>query len=533
MEDVNKTDCLSFGDSLFLHLERPGMPLHVAALCIFEGEIYLEDCIKYIQSKLSLVPRYRQRVIPPPFGLGVLHWESDPTFDIRNHLHEIKLKHGTVTELQSAAARILSTTLDRQKPLWDFTLFTRLQRNRTAMLLRVHHCLADGISGVELLSLLLDAEPNVPMKSTKSPRIKVPPPRDQASLLLDGLGASCFSALERILAAESQLLNLAQEFTAGAAHLGRVGRNGNESGNIGDGSHIALSREMTSLFAEFGSPPDRLPFNVICRGPQKFFWTEVPFSDIRAIKKTCSATVNDVVLTLVASAIRLYAHEHQIPTAGRVLRIVVPVSVRTGAEKQGLGNKITFVPVTVPLGSQSPRGLLEAIHKRMELIKKVRIAEMVGLAGTILGAIPVPFQALAGPIFSQLPLSVCNLICTNVPGPQTPLYLLGHKMLTFYPYVPIGGEMGMNCAVLTYNDKAFIGFTGDVNAIPDLKLLPRLLQIGFQKLRKSAGLQRAGKIVKPVLKKGAAKMNTPARTAFPPSSINRASAGSYLAHRQP
>lgn len=481
MQETTKTDCLSFGDSLFLYLERPGMPLHVAALCIFDGDIPVAKCMRSIWSKLSLVPRYRQKVVQPPFGLGGLRWEYDSTFDIRDHVHDIQLKRGTPSELQQVVSRILSTTLCRNRPLWDFTLISGLKDRKTALLARVHHCLADGISGVELLSMLLDKKPVIRIPRTKLPSIKFSVPRDSASQVLEGVGATWFSALERLLIAESQLIKIGQGIVAETVKQPDDGPSRGQNGN----ELALLTQGWRSWLAEFGSPPDRLPFNKICNGPQTFAWTELPFRELRVLKHEARASVNDVVLALVALTMHRYARAHRIATAARVLRIVVPVSVRTKSPASGYGNQLTFVPVTIPLGINNPRALLPAIHNRMAIVKKIRLAEIVGLAGTLLGAIPASFQAFAGPIVSQLPLSVCNLICTNVPGPQEPLYLLGHRMLTFYPYVPIGGEMGMNCAVLTYDGTAYFGFTGDVNAISDLNVLPGFLQESFGDLRKA------------------------------------------------
>jgi diacylglycerol O-acyltransferase len=186
----------------------------------------------------------------------------------------------------------------------------------------------------------------------------------------------------------------------------------------------------------------------------------------------------------MVSAVRRYAELHGVRVKGRALRIVVPVNVRGNDDARELGNRITFLPVTLPLDIKSPRKLLLAVREHMTLLKNARLAELVGVAGTMLGTIPSPLQALLGPLISQLPISLCNLICTNVRGPAAPLYLLGHQMLACYPYVPIGGEMGMNCAVLTYNGTAYFGFTGDVHAIPDLGRFEKLLNQSFAELRK-------------------------------------------------
>lgn len=474
-------DFLSAGDALFLHLERAGMPLHMASLCIFEGAISYRDCLADVEYKLPLLPRYRQHVVVPPLAIGVPTWQYDPKFDLRNHVRELRLHNATEGDLRRVASALLSVPMDRSRPLWDLTLVSGLRGDRTAVIARVHHCLADGISGVGILRLLMGESPVVP-RHLRHPRPFHPPkPVDSTTQLLDGIVTACFAAVDRMLTAQSELLNFAEHITA-AMKAGAAADNGNGCAPHG--------QEVLQLFPEFATPTQRLPFNVVCRGPQKFQWTELPLPDIKALKHHFEVTVNDVVLSLVAATVRRYAEVHGLSTRGRLLRIVVPVSLRDHDETQtnALGNRITFVPVPIPLGVRNPQRLLQAIHERTATLKNAHVAEVVGLAGTLLGVIPTAFQAMIGPIASQLPLNVCNLICTNVPGPQAPLYLLGHKMLSFYPYVPIGGEMGMNCAVLTYNGTAFFGFTGDALAMPDIALLPKFLQASFADLQRSAGL---------------------------------------------
>jgi diacylglycerol O-acyltransferase / wax synthase len=482
MAELRNDDSLAFGDALFLHLERHGSPLHVAAVCILDGEIALEEFAAHIESRLPLIPRYLQRVIPAPFGLGMPMWEFDPAFEIHNHVREIRLKRGTEAELQKQVSEVLSHRLHRERPLWEFTLFTGLRGQRCALLARVHHALADGISGVSMLNVIMDSEPHPRPKATKPmPRPDVAP-RDPATQLMDSLVTSWFSMLERVLTVESQVLRFAQDMVAKA----------NNGMNVTAAAELAqntLPPQLPDLLPEFGAPPERLPFNVVCRGPQSFEWTEVPFDDIRAIKRVCGATVNDAMLTLIAMTIRKYAQAKGASIEKRIVRIVLPVNVRTAEQAQGLGNQITFVPVTVPVGIEDPKELLEAIHLRTGAVKQIRLAEMVALGGTLLGTIPTAFQIFAAPIVSQLPLPLLNFICTNVPGPQHPLYMLGRKMLTCYPYVPIGGEMGMNCAILTYDGRAFVGFTCDVPATPDSALLPKFLQESFKELKAAVGMK--------------------------------------------
>ena len=464
---------LSWGDAIFLYLEREGAPLHIASVNMFEGRIPLASCRRFIESKLPLIPRYRQRVVTAPFNIGLPTWEYDPDFDIRNHVREIKLRHGTEAELQAAAGQLLTVRMDRRHPLWDFTLF-RLQDNRTGILARVHHCLADGIAGVGVMNVIMDPTP-VRHRLPRKPRpLPAPPPKDDLTLLLDGWVSTYADLVQRLLSAQEQTVTLAQKVVAAG---GRWPAN-----------------EFLRLLPEIGAPTERLRFNVICRGPQKFIWAEVPLDHIKAIKNTWGGTVNDVVLALVTATIRRYLLAHGDSVSGRLFRMMVPVNVRNGANSHDLGNRISLLPVTIPLGIRNPRRLLAAVHKRMEFLKTAHIAEIVGVAGGLIGIVPTALQALAGPVAGQLPLTPFNLVCTNVPGPQFPLYLLGRKMLSWYPYVPIGGDMALNCAVLSYNGVTYFGFTGDSHAAPDLKRLEKLLQASLAEMLKAIGYKRPRKI---------------------------------------
>lgn len=482
MPESGNHQYLSFGDALFLYVEREGIPINVAAVCTFDGEIPLDAARRFVEMKIRLIPRYRQRVVTPPLNLGLPSWEYDPDFHIGNHVREVRLKRGTEAEFKDVAGDILSVNLDRRRPLWDLTLVRGLKGNRTGFVLRIHHCLADGISGVGLLNALLDPSPAVPRLPKRSPRFQVPRPRDSCTLLMDGLLNTCFSAVNRVLTMHSELLGVAQQVASGGKGLRAA--SGVASG-FGADARIPSISDLWHLMPETLRPIERLPFNVVCRGPQRYRWAEIAMPEIKAIKDFFGATVNDVILSLVTATFRRYVELHGTHVQGRLLRIVVPVNVRGTGEVQKLGNQITFLPVAIPLDIRDPQRLVAAVRERMAFLKSIHLAEAVGMAGTLITSVPTTVQALAGPYASLLPVSFCNLICTNVPGPQMPLYLLGHKMLSMYPYVPIGGEMGINCAILSYNGVAYIGFIGDTHAAPDLERLEDCLKDSVEEMRRS------------------------------------------------
>jgi diacylglycerol O-acyltransferase / wax synthase len=502
---------LSYGDALFLYLEREGMPLNVASVNVFEGKISFEACTAFIESKLPLIPRYRQRVMPPPFNIGLPTWEFDAHFDIRNHVRQVTLKQGTDAELKAVAGKILSGMLDRQRPLWDFTLVHGLKDNHTAVITRMHHCLADGLAGVALLNVLMDPSSEVhPLPKTKA-RFRVRARKVSPASLLDELILSSSSVAEQVLTAQTELLNVLQQVLGAVGHSAGATKAQPQPTDRSEG--VPAMNQFARFMPEVSGSTQRLPFNIICRGPQNFRWAEIPLADIKAVKQACGATVNDVVLTVVASAIQRYVELRKVAVRGRLLRIVVPVNVRGNGDANDLGNRITFLPVTIPLDIRSPRKLLTAIRERLAFLKGTHVAELVGLAGTMLGTIPTPAQLVIGSIVNQLPLGLCNTICTNVRGPEAPLYLLGHKMQRCYPYVPIGGDIGINCAVLTYDGTAYFGFTGDAHAAPDLGRLEKFLTTSFAALRKSVG----GRTPSPKRGPSKAKQSTAAASPAPTS----------------
>jgi diacylglycerol O-acyltransferase / wax synthase len=467
MPNHETADRLSWGDSVFLNLERAGMPLNVAGISILEGKIGFQEFVRFVESKLPLIPRYLKRVVPPPLNAGLPTWEFDRTFDIRNHVREATLKHGTNAELKVLAGKILGTVLDRDHPLWDMTLVQGLKGDRTALIARMHHCLADGIAGVGIMSVFMDASPTPPPPPKRKPRLRVPR-RDTVTSLVDGLATSYSNFMDRVLSGWADLLNITERTLAAGGNPG--------------------SEEVAKLLPELTAPTQRLRFNVIYRGPQKFACAEVPLEAVKEIRKARGTSVNDVLLTLIAATIRRYSEFHGDRLQGRTIRIMVPVNLRGGSEA-GTGNHISLVAVTIPLDIRDPRKLLAAVHRRTEFLKRAHAAELVSLSAGLLGVLPNPLQAFAGPFISQLPITPFNMVCTSVPGPQFPLYLLGHKMLQWYPYVPIGGELALNCAILSYDGMVYFGFSGDAHAAPDLHRLEKLLQANFTDLCEAAGIR--------------------------------------------
>ena len=484
MENHQNGERLSWGDSVFLNLEREGMPLNVGSVSLLEGKIPFQAYLRFVESKLPRIPRYLKRVVSAPLNIGLPIWDYDPEFDLRNHVREVTLKNGSDRELKALAGKLFSKVMDRRHPLWDLTLVQGLKGDRTGLIFRMHHCLADGIAGVGLMSVLMDASPVTPPLPRR--KLRVPPPRDAATALVEGLAGSYSDFVNRILSAWSGALNMAE-------------------GTMAAGGNLA-AEELSRLLPELTTTTERLRFNVIYRGPQKFAWAEIPLADVKAIRHASGTSVNDVLLALVTATIRRYSEHHGDRVKGRLIRIMVPVNLRGSDNSENSGNHISLVPVTLPLDIRSPKRLLAAVHRKTEFLKRAHAAELVSLVGGLIGVFPGPMQALAGPMISQVPFTPFNMVCTSVPGPQFPLYLLGHKMLQWYPYVPIGGEMAVNCAILSYDGMVYFGFSGDVHAAPDLWRLEKFVKQSFVELRDAT---------RPPAPRKKAKGKKPARTKKP------------------
>jgi diacylglycerol O-acyltransferase len=483
MPHSNCGDRLTSEDAVFLYLETKEAPLHIGSVSIFDGPIPFDECVDYIDSRLPLIPRYRQRIVVPPFHFGHPTWEADPDFNIRNHVQHVQLKRGTEAELRTCAGKLFSCIMDRNKPLWDMTLVDGFSGDRSALIFRVHHCLVDGVSGVGLMNVLLDPALQSHNGQQKAARRRPPLPGPLASLT-DALATSFSEVVERLLSAQSAALDLAQALVTDRAQRGLD--------------------QLLRVVPELTTPIERLPFNQPCSSARKVAWTELPMGEVKVIREACGGTLNDVMLTVVTSAVRRYAQLHGAPVKGRRLRLMVPVNLRRAENDNGLGNQVSMLPVSAPLDLRDPLELLDAIRQRTEALKTARVADLIHLAATWIGMTPVPLQAAVGPLSTLLPVPPFHMVCTNVPGPQVPLYALGRKMLTYYPYVPIANQMGLGCAIQSYNQTLYVGLTADAQAVPDVLRLKRFLDEAFAELCRAAGLvapHRSKRVSRPAQKR--------------------------------
>ena len=465
-------------DATFLYFEKKESPMHIGSVSIFEGEIPFDKFITNINSKMHLLPRYQQKVTPDPFNLGHPTWEFDQNFDIKNHVFRMHIDApGSEKELIELAGRIFTPMMDRHKPLWDIYLVYGLEGKRTAMIARVHHCMVDGVSGVDLLKIVLDISPDV-QPAPKPQTAPTPPQPDPTRRFFDALLGGMQEGMNRWMEFQTGLLNLTQSLTSEQTRGAMPG--------------------MSQLLPALAAPAPLLPFNRPCSGERKLVWSTFSFAEARAIRAALEGTVNDVVLTVLAGAVARYVEMHGQQTAGRNLRVMVPVSLRREEQRGALGNLVSMLPVEIPLDLSDPLTRFRHINSKTVAMKNARVAEGLNLFTALMGILPASVQALVGAM-ATTPLPAFNMVSTNVPGPQVPLYAMGKRMIAYYPYVPVGYAVGCGCAIMSYDQNLYFGLTSDVQAMPDVERLKEFLEASFVELRKAAGVDE----IKPQVMKAA------------------------------
>lgn len=462
-------------DASFLYFEKKEATMHIGSVSVFDGEIPFDDFVAMMDAKMHLIPRYQQIVVNDPFNLGHPTWEYDPNFNLRNHIFKVQLDApGTEAQLIERAGELFTPLMERHKPLWDIHWVYGLEGGKTAMVARVHHCMVDGMSGVDLLKIILDFSPNPtppPPKPVAPPRIPQPDPTRR---LFDSLLGGMQEGMNRWMEFQNGLLNLTQALTNELSEKGARGP----------------MQKMNSEWPRLAAPVSPLPFNAAVSGAKRLVWNTFSFAEARAMRGALGGTVNDVVLTALSGAVARYAAGHGHTVAGRNLRVMVPVSLRQADQHGALGNLVSILPVEIPLDLHDPRARFAYVNQKTGAMKAGRVAEGLNLFSALMGTLPPPMHALMGALSTaNVPLPPFNMVSTNVPGPQVPMYAMGKQMTAYYPYVPVGWGLGCNCAIMSYDQHLFFGLTADTQAMPDVERLRECLYEAFYELRSAAGVE--------------------------------------------
>ena len=468
-------------DAAFIYLENDKAPMHIGGATFLHGKIEVDAFKKNIESKLHLIPRYRQRIIVPPLNMGHPTWEFDPEFSIDNHIEAITLgKRNSDADCRRTVGRLFEGVMDRDRPLWKIYLIHGLKDGDTIMVSLVHHCMVDGVSGAELLNIIFDPLPE-PKPVAKQPYDPEPLPAS-SKVVVDALWSNAVEQFENWSELQQNALNLAKAFR---------------------GSDVLSGlRELPAMVRDTIKPIRRLPFNTrVFSGKRKIAWSEVSFTEARGIRGAIGGTVNDVVLTTLGGAIIRYLQHHDVSIKKRqTLRVMVPVSVRREDERDAMGNRVSMLPVNVPL-IEDPVERMKSVTQQTSVLKKNRVAEGLSLFIHAWQATLPPVQAALGQAVFASSLQPAidfalrspglHMVCTNVPGPQIPLYALGHRVLYHYPLVPVAPGMGLNFAIFSYNQRLHFGLVADAKAMSDVHRFAQFLKASFDELREAAGVPEA------------------------------------------
>jgi diacylglycerol O-acyltransferase / wax synthase len=462
---VANPDRLTGLDSSFLHLERDCAHMHVAGCMVFQGEApSYEELVAQISSRLHLVPRYRQRLAFIPFNQGRPVWVDDPHFNIGFHVRHTALPGpGGEAQLKRLAGRVFSQALDRARPLWEIWLVEGLADGHFALLSKTHHALVDGVSGVDIATVLFDTSSD-PMPVAPPDHEWVPRPLPTgAQLLADAL-------LERATV-PAEIVRGVRATLRGPRHVAeRIGR---ALGGVSAMARVGLQ----------AAPPS--PLNVRIGPHRRFTWVRGDLQEFKAIKNALGGTVNDVVLAVVAGALGRYLRMHGQATDELVLRAMVPISIRADVERGALGNRVAAMWAPLPIGVADPTQRLLRISRDMDGIKESGQAVGAQVLTQLTGFAPPTIVAQAARL--QARQRMFNLVVTNVPGPQFPLYMLGRELDAMFPMVPLAENQALGIAIMSYNGQLNFGLNADYDAMPDLEALADELRASIQELVSAAG----------------------------------------------
>jgi len=441
-------DSLSAADESYLHRESATTQMHIGGVALFEGTPPGHvELLQHVGGRLALVPRYRQKVVAPPAGMGRHRWVDDGAFDIDFHVRRAALPApGGEDELRSLAARIFSQRLDRSRPLWEMLLVEGFAHARFAIINKTHHTLIDGVSGVDLMTVLFDPT-REPREVAQEPWLPRPSPSAAS------LSASVAGGYARAAAALPE--RAARAARRPRSTMARVG------GSLGAMTESTLGAALR--------PMGSSSLNVRVGGHRRIAFTLAQLDDFKLVKDAFGGTVNDVVLTVVSGALRRWYETRGERTRGVTLRAGVPVSTRSAGDEGEFGNQVSLVVAPLPLHIADAVECLGVISKAMRGIKRSRQAVGAQAIIELQGFAPPTILAQA----SRLPFSdrLYNVVVTNVPGPQLPLYVLGRELTALYPLPPLIGDRAVAIAVISYNGGVSFGLLGDFDALPDIDVI--------------------------------------------------------------
>ena len=457
-------DAMSVQDAAFLDIENGNNPMHIGSVAVLEGPApAYGDLVRLIAAKLPLVPRYRQKVRSAPVGLGRPVWVDDPHFQILYHIRRTAVPPpGGRDELRNLAGRVFAQLLDRSKPLWELWMVEGLENGRWAVISKVHHCMVDGVSATDLLTVTFDSA-DTPV--APAPTVEWTPDAEPGTFMLAAHGV-----LRTVRDPLGRLRNI-----TGALRV-----------TAGSRTRLAEAAVLFRSLAEWGKRSATSLNGPI--GPhRRWSWAEASLADVKTIRSGLGGTVNDVVLAAITAGFRALLEHRGEGLANRVVRTLVPVSVRAEAERGTYNNRVSGVFPGLPVSIADPAERLNAIAAQLAMLKKSKQAVAGDALVKLAGFAPPMLLSLGSRLAARTPQRALQTVTTNVPGPQFPLYLAGRRMDYSYPYVPIMGSIRISIAIFSYCGRLFFGITGDYDSVADIDVLRDGIEEGLRELVAAAG----------------------------------------------
>ncbi len=463
-------DRLNAIDRQFLIYEAEAIHMHIGGTAIFEGGalrrqdggIDIDRIRAFIESRLPRIPRYRQVVSFTPFGRHI--WLDDPHFNIEYHVRHTSLpKPGNEQQFKALCGRIFSQALDRSKPLWEVWIIDGVGggSDRIGFISKVHHAMVDGVRSIDLIEAILTKDPIAEFEPAPRWIARRRPPA--VMLMLDDLSRATRVPVELALQTP-RFLREAMEARSDA--------------------RLAL-KGAADLYWKTVLRPSETPLNRRIGPHRRFDWVDTDMNDVKAVRRRFGGTVNDVVLTTMSGAVRRFLEHRGMHPEGIDFRVMAPVNIqaRTGTADE-LGNQVSAWMVPLPIAERDPRRQLEILSRTTAVLKEEKNA-LGGLLWTRLsGLAPSTLLSLGARLsWRNLP---CNMVVTNVPGPQQELYLLGAKMLNYRGMLPIGNYLGLGTVIVSYAGKLQYSFTADWDLVPDVDVFAKCVGAAFQELRDAA-----------------------------------------------
>jgi WS/DGAT/MGAT family acyltransferase len=453
-------------DAAFLAMETPSVYGHVGSVCVLDPStspepLTLDRLIQVIESRLHLIPPFRRRLVTVPFGLDQPYWIEDPDFDIEFHVRELALPEpGDDRQLADQAARLHARQLDRRRPLWELYLIHGLQGGRIAIYTKVHHSAIDGVSGNDILTALLDLSPEG-RPDVDAPDWQCDEPPGAAEMLLRSAVAFTLQPLRAARFSYGLLRSLpALAASPARPQLPLIDR--------------LLGRDRNVLLSSTGLRAPATPFNRSIGPHRRWAFRSLPFDSVRAVKSAAGVSVNDVVMALCAGAIRRWLLDRDALPASPLIA-GVPVSVRTDEQKGTGGNRVSSMIAPLPTHLAEPKDRLRAAHEAMRAAKDQHGALPADLLADVTQFAMPALAGQAARLSARLRLveriSPFNLIVSNVPGPNVPLYYAGAQLLSYLPLSAIADGQGLNITVISYAGQMHFGLIADRDLVPDLEHL--------------------------------------------------------------